>query len=103
MAYEMQAFKRACAIISKDETTAGAGNLCRGPRFVAEEEFGGRWWVAMIPQMTPRHAITGKNWEGVGVISDVIVDEGEDELEVARRMAVETLGLVGNVKGHDEL
>lgn len=91
MAYNLQVFKRA-TIISRDKTTAGAANLrWNGRRFIAEEEFGKGWWCIIVPDETPRSAVTGTNWEGVGVISDVVVREAENELDVARDMARKAL------------
>jgi Peptidase family S41 len=93
MAYNLQAFKRA-TIISRDKTTAGAANLrWNGLRFVAEEEFGKEWWSIVVPDETPRSTVTGANWEGVGVVSDVVVGEHEDVADVARDMARKALGV----------
>lgn len=104
MAYNLQAFKRARATISRDKTTAGAAHLpAGGPRFIAEEEFGEKWWVVIAPDQQPRHAATGTNWEGVGVVSDVVVGKEEDVLDVARKMARKELGLDQNSEGDYEL
>jgi hypothetical protein len=60
-------------------------------KWVAEEEFGKGWWFVGVPNLTPVHAITGTNWEGVGVKSDVVAGKGEweglDAEEVGRRLA----------------
>ena len=93
MAYNLQAFKRARAVISADKTTAGAANIVTTPRTIAEGEFGKEWWHVGIPDQTPRHAITGGNWEGLGVLTDVIVGEGEDVVDAARKMARKAMGL----------
>ena len=93
MAYNLQAFKRARAIISADNTTAGAANIVTTSRTIAEEEFGKGWWHVGIPDQTPRHVITGGNWEGVGVLTDVVVGEGQDVVDAARKMAREAMGL----------
>jgi hypothetical protein len=92
MAYDLQAFKRSRAVIGEGETTAGAANPTTNPRFICEEIFGKGWWVVAVPRVRPVHAVTGTNWEGVGVRSDVVAGRGEwkgveDALEVGRRMA----------------
>ena len=94
MAYAMQAFERANAIIGEDDTTAGAANPCASPKFIGEEEFGKGWWLVAIPNWRPVNMVTGSNWEGVGVKSDVIVREGEgDAKDVGTKMALKALGL----------
>lgn len=103
MAYDLQSFKRARAIISTDKATAGAAHLPNKPRFVAEEEFGKGWWFVGIPDLEPWNAVTGGNWEGVGVVSDVIVGEEEDVVNVARRMARKALGLEESFDDNVEL
>lgn len=93
-AYNLQVCKRACAVISWDRTTMGAGNGGgSGPRFVAEEEFGKEWWVVLAPDVTMKFSITGTGWEGVGVVTDNLVGKDEGVMHVARRMAKEALGL----------
>lgn len=95
MAYSLQAFKRATAIIGEHETTAGAANPVRDEKFICEKEFGKYWWLVLVPDLKPVHEITGTNWEGVGVKSDIVAGQGEwkgvDAKEVARRMAVKLL------------
>ncbi len=78
MAYGLQAFKRALAVVGEgNEATAGAANPITNPRFFCEEEFGDKWWLAAIPTSKPVHAATGSNWEGIGVKSDVVAGKGE--------------------------
>jgi hypothetical protein len=97
MAYGLQAFKRAIAIVGQgNEATAGAANPITKPRFVGDEVFGKGWWFVGVPNLKPVHAITGSNWEGVGVKSDVIAGKGKwegvsDAKEVARRLAIQVL------------
>jgi hypothetical protein len=96
MAYGLQAFKRAAAVIGENETTAGAANPITETRFLCEKEFGKLWWIVAVPTLKPVHEITGANWNGVGVKSDVIAGEGDwkgvgDAMEVARRLAVKAL------------
>lgn len=97
MAYGLQAFKRAQAIIGEgNDATAGAANPITQPRFVAEEIFGKRWWFVAVPNLKPVHAITGSNWERIGVKSDVVAGKGEwkeekDAKEVGRKLAVQML------------
>jgi hypothetical protein len=94
MAYALQAFKRANAIIGEHDTTAGAANPSTNPKFIGEEEFGKGWWFVGIPNWRPVNIITGSNWEVVGVKSDVIVREGKgDAKDVGTRMALKVLGL----------
>lgn len=94
MAYDLQALKRAKSIIGEDEATAGAANPVTDPRFICEEEFGKHWWVVAVPSMRPVNRVTGTNWEGVGVKSDVVVGQDDgDAKDVAREMALEALGV----------
>lgn len=92
MAYSLQAFKRSKAIIGEgNEATAGAANPITHPRFICEEIFGKGWWLVAVPSVKPVHSITGSNWEGVGVKSDVIAGKGKwdgvrDAQEVGRRL-----------------
>lgn len=93
MSYSLQAFKRSIAIIGQgNNATAGAANPITQPRWVAEEEFGKGWWLVAVPNLKPVHSVTGTNWEGLGVKSDVIAGEGawegvSDAEEVGRQMA----------------
>jgi C-terminal processing protease CtpA/Prc len=93
MAYNLQAFKRASAIVGNgNEATAGAANPATNIRVICEEEFGKGWWHVGVPELQPVHAVTGSNWEGVGVKSDVVAGKGEwdgitDAEEVAKRLA----------------
>ena len=97
MAYGLQAFQRAQAIIGEgNDATAGAANPITQPRFIAEEIFGEKWWLVAVPNLKPVHAITGSNWEGIGVKSDVVAGKGEWEeekeaKEVGRKLAVRLL------------
>jgi len=98
MAYGLQAFKRASAVIGDgNEATAGAANPITNSKFICEEEFGGKWWLAAVPNLKPVHEITGSNWEGIGVKSDIVAGEGEwvginDAKEVATKIIVKSLG-----------
>jgi C-terminal processing protease CtpA/Prc len=98
MAYTLQAFKRAIAIIGEgNEKTKGAANNITKPHHLCEEEFGEKWWTASIPNTKPVHPVTGTNWQGVGVKSDIVAGIGEwkgvvDAKEVATRLAVSILG-----------
>lgn len=97
LVYSLQAFKRAQAIIGEgNDATIGAAILPRRPRFVAEEIFGKGWWHVAVPDVKPVHAVTGSNWEGVGVKSDIVAGRGEWEgeknaKEVARQLAIRAL------------
>lgn len=97
MAYGLQAFKRAVAVVGEgNEATAGAANPITKPLFLCEEEFGDKWWLAAIPTLQPLHPVTQTNWEGVGVRSDVVAGKGEwidvdDAKLVATRLAVRVL------------
>ena len=92
MAYSLQAFKRSKATIGEgNEATAGAANPITHPRHICEDIFGKRWWLVAVPNVKPVHAITGSNWEGVGVKSDFIAGKGmwegvPDAQEVGRRL-----------------
>jgi hypothetical protein len=98
MAYGLQAFNRAIAIVGeRNEATAGAANPNTKPHFFCEEEFGDKWWLAGIPTSKPVHSVTLSNWEGIGVRSDVVAGKGEwigldDAKEVATRLAMRVLG-----------
>lgn len=104
MAYSLQAFKRASAIIGQgNEATAGAANPVSKPRFICEEEFGKMWWMVGVPNLKPVHEVTGANWEGVGVKSDVVAGKGEwegveDAKIVASQLVVKELKLEGRDK-----
>ena len=48
--------------------------------------------------MRPVQSVTGRNWEGVGVKSDIVVSEGQGNAkDLGRRMALEALGVDGSV------
>jgi hypothetical protein len=80
MAYGLQAFKRSQAVIGEgNNATAGAANPVTRPRHICEDIFGKGWWVVGVPNVKPVHAVTGTNWEGVGVLSDVVAGKGEWE------------------------
>jgi hypothetical protein len=77
MAYDLQTFKRSKAVIGEgNDATAGAANPITKMRHICEEVFGEGWWVVAVPSVRPVHAVTGTNWEGVGVLSDVVAGRG---------------------------
>jgi hypothetical protein len=92
MAYDLQAFKRSRAVIGEgNNATSGAANPITNPKHICEEIFGKGWWVVAVPSVRPVHAITGTNWEGVGVLSDVVAGRGEweemsDAIEVGKSL-----------------
>jgi hypothetical protein len=52
--------------------------------------------LVVIPNLKPVHEVTGSNWEGIGVKSDIVAGRGEWEgvnnaEEVARRLAMRAL------------
>jgi hypothetical protein len=103
MVYDLRALKRVSSIIGEDETTAGAAHLFWDPNFLCEEEFGKYWWVVGMPNLQLVNDVTGTNWEGVGVRSDIVVGKGEDAKDVGRRMAMKALGLGESMdRGQDE-
>jgi len=79
-AYDLQAMRRATLV---GETTAGAATP-GGYRPLAHG------FVAFIPMQIVANTITGKNWEGVGVIPDVKVPASES-LTHAHRLALEAI------------
>lgn len=97
LAYSLQAFKRAQAIIGEgNDATTGTANFLTNVSFVAGETFGKGWWFVGVPNVKPVHAVTGLNWEGVGVKSDTVAGKGEWEgeknaQEVARQLAMRAL------------
>lgn len=93
MAYDLQSLKRATSTIGENETTAGAANPVMGESTICNKGFGQGWWRVGIPDMRPVNAVTGSNWEGVGVRSDMIVEEGEDAIILGKRMAMKELEL----------
>ena len=93
MAYDLQALKRASSIIGENETTTGAANLVMKPDFICDEEFGKHWWVVGVPDLRPVNAITGTNWEGTGVKSDIVVGAEGDAKEIGRKLAMKALGI----------
>jgi hypothetical protein len=98
MAYGLQAFQRAIAVIGEgNEATAGAANPITKPQFICDEAFGDKWWLAAIPVVKPVHAVTGSNWEMVGVKSEIVAGKGEwvgveNAKKVATKLAVRILG-----------
>jgi hypothetical protein len=97
LAYTLQAFKRSQAVIGDgNDATAGAAKPITRTTFIAEDVFGKEWWFVGIPNARPIHAVTGSNWEGVGVKSDIVAGKGEwegvtDAAEVARQLAARAL------------
>jgi hypothetical protein len=81
LAYHLQAMGRATII---GETTAGGANP--GDFFLAASGYS-----VFIPTATSRNAITGTNWDGVGVTPDISVPAGSARdralLELYRQMA----------------
>lgn len=92
MAYDLQAFKRSRAVIGEgSDATAGAANPVTNPRDIYEESFGKAWLIVAVPSLRPVHVVTGTNWEGVGVRSDVVAGSGkwediDDAEAVAKRL-----------------
>ena len=81
-AYDLHALKRAVLV---GERTAGGANFA--PRHAISEHF-----TFAVPQGRAVSAITGKNWEGVGVEPDVEVPAEEAEKEAMARIAGERGG-----------
>ena len=79
-AYDLQTQKRAVIV---GEHTGGGANHNRFFR-VAKD------FALSVPYMTTKNAVTGKNWEGTGVLPDVAVPQ-TDALTAARRLAAEKL------------
>ena len=79
-AYDLQAMKRATLV---GETTAGAATP-GGYRPLAHG------FVAFIPMQIVANTLTGTNWEGVGVVPDVVVPAAE-ALSKAHRLALEAI------------
>lgn len=79
-AYDLKAIRRATLV---GETTAGAATP-GGFRPLAHG------FVAFIPMQVVANAVTGMNWEGVGVSPDVKV-AAEESLERAHRLALESI------------
>jgi len=78
--YDMQARKR--AVIIGEQTDGGAHP---GASYRLHPHF-----EAFIPIGNPTHPITGNNWEGVGVVPDILVS-AELALEAAHKMALEEI------------
>ncbi|KAG0652326.1 Cytochrome P450 [Hyphodiscus hymeniophilus] len=79
LAYSLQAFNRAQAIIGEgNEATIGMAETVTTAHFVAEETFGKEWWFVGVPTLRPIHSLTGSNWEGVGVKSDHVAGKGHN-------------------------
>ncbi|KAH8900097.1 ClpP/crotonase [Thozetella sp. PMI_491] len=83
-AYELQALKRGIVV---GETTNGIARI--GSSYEIEPGF-----IMMMPSKYPINPVTGTNWEGVGVVPDIIVRE-DSALEEALRRAEEDLGVAG--------
>lgn len=81
LAYHLQAMRRATVV---GEPTAGGANP--GDFFLADSGFS-----VFIPTATSRNALTGTNWEGVGVTPDIAVPAAEARdralLEIYRHLA----------------
>lgn len=80
-AYDLKHHGRATIV---GERTVGAGHCAESARFAFanfQAEF-------MVPVYQPVHPVTGKNWEGSGVIPDVAV-ASDDALDVAYRRALQ--------------
>ena len=91
MAYDLQALRRARAVVGTSHTTAGAANPVMERSTICEEGFGKDWWHVAIPDMQPVNAVTKGNWEGVGVKSDIVVEQDQDPVDVATRLAMKEL------------
>jgi hypothetical protein len=97
MAYSLQAFNRSTAIIGEgNKATWEAANPNTKPRWICEEIFGKGWWMVAVPHLQPIHAVTGTNWDKVGVKSDIIAGDGDwegvsDAQEVGRRLVARVL------------
>ncbi|MFL5410891.1 MAG: S41 family peptidase [Myxococcales bacterium] len=83
-AYDLQTQKRATIV---GEHTGGGANHNRFFR-VAND------FALSVPYMTTKNAVTGKNWEGTGVLPDVPVPAA-DALTTAQRLAKEKLAAGG--------
>jgi hypothetical protein len=81
LAYELQAQGRAVVV---GEGTGGGAHPC-GP-YPVEGGF-----VLVVPWGRAINPITGTNWEGIGVVPDVLVP-ADEALEAAHRLALERLG-----------
>ncbi|HLX25332.1 MAG TPA: S41 family peptidase [Usitatibacter sp.] len=79
-AYNLQALKRATIV---GETTGGGAHPV-GPEFVGEH------FVLALPRGRAINPITKTNWEGKGVVPDVVVPGGE-ALDKARDLALSAL------------
>jgi hypothetical protein len=79
-AYDLQTQKRAVVV---GEHTGGGANHNRFFRIAHD-------FALSVPYMTTKNAVTGKNWEGTGVLPDIAVPQA-DALEAARRLAAEKL------------
>jgi hypothetical protein len=80
LAYDIQSFKRGAMV---GETTGGGANPSAGGGMIAL----GHGFVARIPTGYVVNAVTGKNWEGVGVKPDVEVP-ADDALAKAWSLAL---------------
>ena len=80
LAYDIQAFKRGVIIGS---VTGGGANPTGGVPI-------GHQFVASIPNASAVNAVTGTNWEGVGVKPDVAVAP-ENALNEAHKLALQRL------------
>jgi hypothetical protein len=79
-AYDLQTQKRALVV---GEHSGGGANHNRFFR-VAKD------FALSVPYMTTKNAVTGKNWEGTGVLPDVEAAQ-VNALDTARRLAAEKL------------
>lgn len=78
IAYDLRAAGRATLV---GATTVGAANPVDA--YVVDPHFGVR-----VPTAVVRHAVSGGNWEGTGIVPDVDCSV-DDALDVAHRLAVD--------------
>jgi hypothetical protein len=90
VAYSLQSTRRATIVGQRTRGGANPGDFFNV----------GKGFVAFCPQGRAVDAVTGKNWEGTGVIPDVPVDS-QNIIQVAHRVAVQKA--LAQAKGNDSI
>lgn len=91
VAYSLQKAKRAVVVGAQTKGMANAGQF-----FLIDDRL-----FVMVPTILNRNAVSGTNWEGVGVTPDIVVARGK-ALEAAMAHALQRLAEVESAKTEKE-
>ncbi len=93
LAFALKNLKRAVIV---GETTRGGAHPSRVKRIDAH-------YALMVPVSTVRDAVTGKDWEGVGVLPDLPVPAEEALTKAQIAILKKMLANTSNTESHDEI